>query len=517
MFGLDDDALFDIAAGRQGTLWSALLRAANSNDSRFSEAGAMLARWRKRADFTPPYEFFAGILDRDGMRRRMLARLGPDAADPLDELLELALAYDDRAPPSLSGFLGWLRRSQPQVQRDMEHGRDEVRVMTVHGAKGLEAPIVFLPDTCSTSSAQNVLLQLVDSPVPAGCEQPFVWPVKGTGDVAAVANARAEQASEETRERDRLLYVAMTRARDRLYVTGFEGSNGRQRGCWYDLIWDALRNRLTEVEGSAGSKAWRLSVPQSGAPDPRANEALTAHTPATALTDWTRRPAPREREKGPALTPSRLAAYDAPVRPSTRGGHASGAEISSQTASDEIRFLRGSLTHLLLQHLPALPQSEWAAAAAALLAVRGAALAPEVRAGIASETLAVLVHPDSAPLFGPESRAEVPIVAAIPHPSEIGGRVLRIAGQVDRLAVLAREVLIVDYKTNRPAPSAIADVPEAYVIQLAAYRLALQHAFPGRSVRAFILWTDGCRLMELEPTHLDRIASGLWQRATGSP
>jgi ATP-dependent helicase/nuclease subunit A len=515
MFGLDDDALLRIAAGRRGTLWSALLRAANANGSPFREAGRTLARWRKRADFTPPYEFFAGILDRDGMRRRMLARLGPDAADPLDEFLELALTYDDRAPPSLSGFLGWLRRAKLEVKRDMEHGHNEVRVMTVHGAKGLEAPIVFLPDTCSTSGAKNALLQLADGPLPVGCEPPFVWPVKGSNRVTAVARARNEQADQERRERDRLLYVAMTRARDRLYVAGFAGRDGPQRDCWYDLIWAGLQGRVTEAVGVGGGKVWRLFAPQAETPDQCTKPDLVGRNAATALPDWASRPAPRDRDEGPAVTPSRLAPLEAPGDPPRRGTRTrSSAEPDVAASPEDVRFLRGTLTHLLLQHLPGLPEPEWPAAAKALLVARGDQLAIEVRDSIAAETLAVLTHRGFAPLFGPESRAEVPIVAAIPG---AGGRVLRITGQVDRLAALEREILIIDYKTNRPAPRAIADVPDAYVVQLAAYRLALQHAYPAHAVRAALLWTDGCRIMEIPAALLDRTVPGLWERAPTSP
>ncbi len=151
MFGFTDDDLLAICHERPRTLWKALLDAAERG-APFTEAADTLKRWRKAADFRPPYEFFADLLDRDGMRAKLLARLGPDATDPLDEFLNLALTYDDSAPPSLSGFLAFMRDGTREIKRDMEHGRNQVRVMTVHGAKGLEAPIVFLPDTTSIES-----------------------------------------------------------------------------------------------------------------------------------------------------------------------------------------------------------------------------------------------------------------------------------------------------------------------------------------------------------------------------
>ena len=169
LIGFDDDDLLALAAGRKGTLWKSLIDHAGDNP-RFQGATETLKRWRSRADFVPPFEFFASILDREGGRAKLLARLGPEAADPIDEFLNLALSYDDNAPPSLTGFLTYLREADREVKRDMEHGRNEVRVMTVHGAKGLEAPIVFLPDTCSTATGGPVatLFDLEDMGLPRG-------------------------------------------------------------------------------------------------------------------------------------------------------------------------------------------------------------------------------------------------------------------------------------------------------------------------------------------------------------
>ena len=200
----------------------------------------------------------------------MLARLGPEAADAIDEFLNLALAYDDSAPPSLQGFLAALREGQREVKRDMEQGRNEVRVMTVHGAKGLEAPIVFLPDTCTTRSARpaNGLLVLEDAVRPSTVPPPFLWPVKGTSKVGAVQQAKARIADAETEERNRLLYVALTRARDRLYVAGFEGLRAPPDNCWYNLIKNGLEGHLKEVKAADGRVVWRLASDQTTKPEP---------------------------------------------------------------------------------------------------------------------------------------------------------------------------------------------------------------------------------------------------------
>ena len=208
------------------------------SNPRLEAAAAMLRSWRVRAGQVPPFEFYAGLIDGDGGRAKMLARLGAEAADALDEFLNLALAYDETAPPSLQGFLSWLRQGRREIKRDMEQGRDEVRVMTVHGAKGLEAPIVFLPDTCSTRSGRSPsgLLKLEDAERPVNTPAPFLWPVKGTSGLAPVQQAKQTVARAEVEERNRLLYVALTRARDRLYVAGFENGTAPPADCWYNLI-----------------------------------------------------------------------------------------------------------------------------------------------------------------------------------------------------------------------------------------------------------------------------------------
>jgi len=519
LIGFDDDDLLAIAPGRGGTLWKALIAHANDNE-RFRAAVETLKRWRSRADFVPPFEFFASILDREGGRAKLLSRLGAEAADPIDEFLNLALSYDDAEAPSLTGFLTYLREADREVKRDMEHGRDEVRVMTVHGAKGLEAPIVFLPDTCSTASGGPVtsLLDIESLELPDGAEgTPFVWSVKGTSGHAAISAARAARTRRETEERNRLLYVAMTRARDRLYIAGFEGRRGRTPGCWYEHIAEGLSGDLQEVQDALGVRVKRRVEPQAVAakarPSDHKQEAARATLPA-----WAVNPAPREATLSIPLAPSRLEAYapdaegepivEARPLPRSAGEEPSSLPPSAQSADN--RFLRGTLTHALLQYLPTLPQEGWEKAAAGFLAARGSALTARARSSIAKETLAILTAPEFAPLFGPKSRAEVPIVALIPSPKGKGPP-LKLMGQLDRVVDLGDEVLIVDYKTNRPPPLKVEQVAGAYLFQLAAYRLALREIYAGRPIRTALLWTDGPRIMTIPDETLDSYAARLWE------
>jgi ATP-dependent helicase/nuclease subunit A len=517
LFGLDDAALTDLAHDRGNkSLWSRLLEKSKI-DARFVEATDYLKTWRGEADFLPPYEFFASLLEREfgKFRRRMLARLGAEASDPIDELLNLALTCDEQEPPSLQGFLTWLRSTERQIKRDMEQGRDEVRIMTVHGAKGLEAPIVFLPDTCTTKSAAMAgsLMDLVDIQKPPGIDDVMLWPIKGSSDLSAVANAKAARADNEKQERNRLLYVALTRPRDRLYIAGFRGKAEPPPDCWYHLVASALKPVMADAISFDGRDVLRFECAQQVAAEKPRHEIGSA-IEAEDLPEWALRKAPREAQLSVPLAPSRLAPLDTdetgePVEPKS-SPRAEPATLPPGLSVDANRFLRGTLTHALLEHLPSLPDASWPKAADAFLASRAQALAPRTRVSIVKETLGVLRDPKFKSLFGPDSQAEVPIVALIPRPNGKGVP-LRLTGQIDRLSRSLTDVSIIDYKTNRPPPLDVRDVAEAYLLQLAAYRLALRSIFEGLTVRAAILWTDGPRIMEIPADMLDAAEQRLWQ------
>ena len=182
-----------------------------------------------------PFGFFAHVLGANRGRAKFLARLGPEANDALDEFLNLALDYERRETPSLQGFVAWLRAAQSEVKRDMEMVRDEVRVMTVHGAKGLEAHTVILADTTTKPTGPKDPRLL---PLPSGA---LVWATAQSDDVGAMSDARGQAQQEARDEYRRLLYVAMTRAKERLVIAGTQGRNKITDGCWYQLVDDALK------------------------------------------------------------------------------------------------------------------------------------------------------------------------------------------------------------------------------------------------------------------------------------
>jgi ATP-dependent helicase/nuclease subunit A len=280
----------------------------------------------------------------------------------------------------------------------------------------------------------------------------------------------------------------MTRAQDRLYVCGYQDRNAPSDGCWYRLIEAGLASTaetfdFTSPDGALTGTGRRLRNPQTR---PVERRTVAPAAPAVVLPEWWGQPTPLEPEPPRPLVPSRDQGDEPPVRAPFDGG------------SDTKRFRRGRLVHRLLQSLPELPPAQWDAAARGFLARPVHLLSAAEQEAVRNETLAVLAHPEWTPLFGPGSVAEAPIVG------RIGTRT--ISGQIDRLVVTADSVLIVDYKTNRPPPLAVADVAPIYLRQLAAYRAALRDLYPDHRLRCALLWTDGPRLMELPADLLDRHA-----------
>ncbi|WP_159079854.1 double-strand break repair helicase AddA [Methyloceanibacter sp. wino2] len=495
LFGLEEDALFDLAYGREGSLWSALLAKAES-DTRCAEAATELRALLGQADMLPPFEFYAAFLGEKSMRmrKRMLTRLGPEAAEAIDEFLDAALAYEREHPPSLQGFITALREGDIDVKRDMEQDRDEVRIMTVHGAKGLQAPIVIMPDTCSVPQGQGPQVYLPPRAGGIPDDAPhLVWPPAGHSGVPGLDDAKAAVKRAAQEEYRRLLYVAMTRAEDRLYVCGWQGVKKRSEGCWYDLIEAGLRGQLTVMEDAEGRTVHRMSCPQEATP--KKESVTTAQSAPAPLPAWARKPAPQERT-GAKLSPSRLAQ-------NATGEGPFGTEqppLGPSALAEDMRFVRGRLIHALLQHLPQVPEDERRSAAERFVSARGDMLSAEARTEIVSEALEIVGDARFAPLFAGDSLAEVPVVARIGE----GDSSFDLEGQIDRLAILDDGLLILDYKTNRPPPTKEEDVAPAYIGQLAAYRLALRTMFPGKPVRAALLWTDGPRLMEISSTLLER-------------
>ncbi len=496
LFNFSEDELFDLCWNRQqARVWHELQRRAEERPL-WQAANKELHEWLKRADLVTPFALYAELLGAGGGRQRLVARLGPQANEPIDEFIAATLSYERENAPSLQGFLSWFPRHAGEVKRDLDQGRNEVRVLTVHGAKGLEAPIVILPDTCDLPQEQGGSgLLWGEAPMPdiraagtaaARAVPQLYWPMRKDNDTAVTAGLRGKRQAEQMEEYRRLLYVALTRARDRLYVCGYLGlrnaEKGPPQGSWYDLV-AAGFDHLAPTQSIAlpwGDEARRFETNSDsrGEAEPPSVSTKTHATP-----DWLRQPAPPEPIPPRPLSPSQ------PSRPDP-------APLSPTTARNQDGLKRGRLIHRMLQTLPDLPEAERVSAAARFLAHPGHALDPASQSVLLKEVTALLDDPQFAAIFRPEARTEAPLAG------RIGTRM--VVGQVDRLLVTDEAVLVVDYKTNRPPPSRVSDVDPAYLDQMALYRGLLAQVFPSHRIEAALVWTHAARLMPLPNDLLDQ-------------
>ena len=483
LIGLDEDALFALAYGRgDASLWATLTRRRDESPE-FERARDALVACRSAADAMAPFEFYSEVLGAHGGRAALLGRLGPESGDAIEEFLALALAYGRTHPPSLQGFLHWVQDGRAEIARDFEQGRDEVRIMTVHGAKGLEAPVVFLPDTMRKPLARDPLVWLEDerADLSVGAPDGVLFPGRASREDPLTREARARARAAQEEEYRRLLYVAMTRAEDRLYVCGWQGRDTPPEDCWYALVRAGMEGLkgvepLTMPTDAATGHARGLvyaerqraplplpaeSVPEDGAPPP---------LPPTLL-----RPPAAEPPALRPLAPSRALPEPAPHSPVDGAGRRA--------------RLRGIAAHKLLEHLPALAPAERLAAARRLL--RSTSLDEGEREALARAMIALVADPAFAALFAPDALAEAPISAVV------GDRV--ITGQIDRLVVREREIIALDYKTGRAPPEDESAVPEAYRAQMESYRTALAAVFPDRTITCGLLFVDAPRLIWLSP------------------
>jgi ATP-dependent helicase/nuclease subunit A len=496
LFSLGENQLYELCYQRKGTLRAALAERASA-DLYFAEAHARLVACEEKVTQLKPFEFYSWLLGADGGRARMLKRLSHEANDAIDEFLELAFSFEQREVPSLQGFMAWLRAADTEIKRDMDIGRDEVRVMTVHGAKGLEAPVVFLMDTTSSPTdaprLNLVKLPLTSLPLPAlaGRGSPtaecVVWTGRKADDCAAVATARADMVSDIEDEYRRLLYVAMTRAAERLVIGGvMPGNRNKPReDWWYQLVTKGLEGtELTkeEFETPAG-KVTRFIRPDDalGAADVTASQ--PAIETASPLPDWLRRPA------APETRP-----YET-IRPSEPRGFAAPAKWSAALAQARRRALqRGTLVHRLLQALPDIASERRKEAAEDFVARNAAEWTAEERTALVRRTLDLIAQPSFANLFAAGSRAEVPIIGEL---ARDGRPPLMVSGQIDRLVVSASEVVIADFKTNETPPESAARIPKGYLRQMALYAAVMGQLYPDKRVRAALVWTETAGITEI--------------------
>lgn len=482
--GYSEDTLYALAQGRQASLWESIKE----------KGDGIVISWLEslilQANAEHPYEFFSRMIqepcpasDISGLRA-IRTRLGEDAMDPLDEFLNVALSYEGMHTAGLQSFLKWHTQESGQIKRQLEEGGGAVRIMTVHASKGLQAPIVFLPDTVRSSSSLKP--DKIFWPQKTGYDVPLYMPSKSVFfDTVSPAQQLLETKMDE--EYRRLLYVAMTRAEERLYIGGY--INKREPGnvaYWYNDIRTALESagdgvaRIPSgVQGKDGNDVpiLRLESGRTQPPDKLPKETKAVVRAKPVLEPWLYKKAPDEPVPPRPLVPSRPSEAEPPA-------------ASPLATSQAYRFRRGTITHKLMQILPDMAAGQRRVAAEKFLTRPALGLPSAVQKEIAGEVMRILEDPVFGEIFGPGSMAEVSINGLLRETRLI-------SGQIDRILIKQNDILIVDYKTNRPPPQTTNDVPPVYARQMKAYADALRVIYPSHRVRCALLWTDGAALMEI--------------------
>ena len=464
LIGFDDDALMKIAARRSGSLAEAL---AAADEGVAVEAARRLEGWRARAKALSPFAFYALLLGQDGGRRALIGRLGPEAADPIDEFLALALAHEQREAPSLYNFLSQVETIDVEIKRDMEVETEGVRVLTVHASKGLEAPIVFLPDACGGPDARHEpKLMPLSSPRP-GDPPVLAWARKSIEDADAVAAARAEAREAQAGEHRRLLYVAMTRAAQRLIVAGYETSRRRPLDCWWDLVHSGLADALVEAPAPFRGDGTILRFGE-GLQAEGLGETAPDRAPGS-LPDW---------------LVAKCGARDGGYSRSTLHALAVSAGATANGPSrDGLRMLCSRCCPISRRNDARLRRRP--------TSMRGAARLPNQLASRSPpRSWRRSTRRSWAVFLAPDSRSEVALAGLLPRP---GRPDLPYSGRLDRLVATDQGVLIVDFKLGEKPERPAA----AHVAQLALYRAALQPLY--RSAED----PSGARLSRRADAHRD--------------
>ncbi|WP_285710512.1 double-strand break repair helicase AddA [Erythrobacter oryzae] len=438
----------------------------------------------RRADYQTPQALIAWLLTGPWAgRARLVERLGAEANDPLDELLNAAFAYEAEHWPSLAGFIAWFDAGTGDLKRDSDSASGQVRVMTVHGSKGLQAPIVILADATGAPGEAGDL-ELEDDPLEAKPDRKRLVPLPPLGKderKGPIAEAEAAKAAAAMQEHWRLLYVAMTRAEEALFIGGSLGKREAKAGMPHEDSWYARLKPLFEA-APVDDPVWGTRQEWGERAEPLVPEdAASSLSADIALPRWATTPVGEEPRPPRPLAPS-------------AAGEEGGAAPPLDPAATRDAARRGSLIHALLERLPDVPPVARAAAAQGWLARQAADLPQAMHAEMLAAALAVLDHPDFAPIFSPQALAEVPLAATVDG--------VVVAGTADRLLIEPARITVVDFKTTRRPPASAADIPLATLRQMAAYAAALEAIYPGREVRAGVLYTHAPVLFDLPPATL---------------
>lgn len=510
LFNLSESDISIIGADRLETesAWQSLQRRGDEHDH-MRLAAERLKAYRTLSQSVSVHDFFARILGAEGGRRLFLARLGTEVSDILDEFLTFALDHEQNGLPGLQAFVAALEMEAPTVKREQDKERNEIRIMTVHAAKGLEAPIVFLVDGGSKAfhSQHMPSLRLIETPVSAALNTPLpVWLPPGSAGNALIAASTAQMKQSAEDEYRRLLYVGMTRAADRLIVCGYCGKRANP-GTWHEMVTQALSSDADHCQPhtfTAGEQEWQGFQWRVQGPDRPIEAAPPAQQraggPATLPEDLLK-PLPQPKRLPRPLSPSGAGA----IIDDGADDLAVGSALFTSKEGPTHSMLRGAILHRFFQVLPTFAPEERMAAAERYIARAAPRWLEDERFEVIDSVLSVIDHEQLVPLFAPGSRAEVSVMGTV----KLGRQDFAVSGRIDRLSVVEDTVYLADFKTSREVPKSLQAIDFAYKAQMAIYHALLQPLYPNHRFECLLIYTQGPKIWPVPQTVLSETLAAL--------
>lgn len=535
LFRFDDEDLLTLCSNREGTLWHSLYVHAK-NDEKYKSAFERLSRWQSRLDYISPYAFFAQILGEEGGRREFVKSLGIEAHDVIDRFLDLALNFEINHIPTLHHFLDYMHAGTPALKRELEHA-DEVRIMTVHGAKGLEAPIVFLADAdqqpnsrkltslynLDKVNAQMDSIEFTDSKKhpPKG----FFWEVNKGLEIPLRENLKSYVQNAQIAEKNRLLYVALTRASQGIFICGTMGKKTNIEKNWYGHLIDATNAPTDQlVPRKEESKSKKKNEKESPELPPQIlkpfiysgnqdgfktgdTQSIQTKKPCfyESLPQSIIAPCPLPKKHIRHIRPSQSwdelneeAQTQADIHANTLFSTSNMGEsvnVNEQRQFQHSDFLpitlsgqvKGNIFHLLLQILPLKEKAEWHDYIKLIIQKYGISADDNLIHAFYQRIETLLSDQYWSKIFALPCKNEVSLQGFLPSEK---GETLYITGQVDKLVFQEDEIILIDFKSDQYPPNGEADIPAPYKSQLEIYQKLLTKIYPDYALKAAILWIE---------------------------
>ncbi|GAA5104473.1 double-strand break repair helicase AddA [Bartonella jaculi] len=504
LFALSEEELYQLAAHRTDSLWQSLCMHESLKAS-FKNASENLKNYRNLVDKMPVFEFYSHILNNDKGRQKILARLGSEANDVLDAFMDYTLSIQKTGLPGLQAFLETLSASEPEIKREFDQNHEEVRIMTVHAAKGLEAAVVFLVDPGSAiwhSQHAPHLLKIPLSDQQLGDQQAFIWRPNAEFNTKPSDKALSrlkERAEEEYR---RLLYVGMTRAEDRLFICGYSSERALSN-TWHQLVKKALKPHAVAIKGPAEDiAAWRYCITPHTSTSINQEESQANNQTFPPLPDFFSHKVPAEQTLPKPLRPSVASlSIEADNELFSHPKQSSISPVLGETNTKKAFSIEyGNIVHRLLQYLPNCAPEKRRNYARNYLNTKASHWHESQREDALQHVWQILNHSYLKPLFSDHSRAEVSLMGII----KIRGKERALSGQIDRLSITQNSIIFADFKTGIPPENEAAIAPR-YLLQMALYRKLLQTIHPDKDVQALLIYSKETKIFKLSPEKLEAI------------